>query len=124
MTGIGDLKRIAEVEFSEMVKSTHIHDYKLRILLVDNSIIDVYLSQSIPGKFGFHWECMDKRGSFYRYDNYPDQNFKSVSTFPFHFHNGKQECVEASSFPLTIIDGFRGFLEFVNNKMESRLKKT
>ena len=117
MPGIDDLKRISAVEFADIVKIARILDYKLRITLIDNSFIDVNLSKRLAGKFGFHWECMAPGGSFYRYDNFPDQNWKSVSTFPYHFHNGSQECVEASPFPLDIIDGFRGFLNFVRGKL-------
>lgn len=117
MPHIDDLKKIAKVEFGDIVKSVHKLDYKLRILLIHNSFIDVHLSRSLPGKFGFHWECMDPDGTFYRYDNFPDQNFRSISTFPYHFHNGAQQHVMVPPFPLNIIDGFRGFLEFVKEKI-------
>jgi len=56
MPTIDDFKRIAEVEFADIVKSTHRIHYKLRITLINNSFVDVYLSQRLPDKFGFHWE--------------------------------------------------------------------
>ncbi len=117
MPNIDDLKRIAQIEFGAIVKSVHELDYKLKIILIDNSFIDVHLSRSLPGKFGFHWECMKPGDMFYRYDNFPDRNFRSISTFPYHFHNGSQQLVIAAPFPLDIIDGFRGFLEFVKKKI-------
>lgn len=40
-------------------------------------------------------------------------------SIPYHFHNGSQQNVEASPFPLAIVDGFRAFLEFVRTKLES-----
>ena len=117
MPTIDDLKRIAEIEFTEIVKNTYQIDNKLRIVLINNSFIDVYLSQKLPDKFGFHWESMDEKGTIYRYDNFPDKNWQSVSTFPYHFHNSSQNSVEASPFPLSPIDGFRAFMEFIRNKL-------
>lgn len=117
MPSLADLKRIAEVEFADIVKSTHKIDYKLRILLIDNSFIDVYLSRTLPDKFGFHWETMDSAGTIYRYDNFPDMNWNYLSTYPCHFHNGSQSSVEASPFPFEPVSGFRAFMDFVKNKV-------
>ncbi|MEW6003542.1 MAG: DUF6516 family protein [Nitrospirota bacterium] len=118
MPTIDDFKRIAEVEFADIVKSTSRIDYKLRITLINNSFIDVHLSQKLPDKFGFHWECMDESRTFYRYDNFPDKKWQSVSTFPYHLHAGSQDAVEASPFPLTPVEGFRAFMEFVRSKLK------
>lgn len=117
MPSIEDLKRIAEVEFAGIVSDTIIIDHKLRIFLIDNSFVDASLSQRLPDKFGFHWERKDLAGTIFRYDNFPDKNWSDVSTYPYHFHNGSQENAEASPFPLTIIEGFRAFLEFVRGKL-------
>lgn len=114
---IDDLKRIAEVEFANIVRETFFVNYKLRIILIDDSFIDVHLSQSIPNKFSFHWECMNSTEVLYRYDNFPDKRWRTVSTYPHHFHVGSQDIVEASPFPLNSIDGFRAFMEFVWEKM-------
>jgi len=115
---IDDIKRIAEIEFADIIKNSYQVEYKLRIILINNSFIDVYLSQKLPEKFGFHWECMDIKGMIYRYDNFPDKNWQSVETFPHHFHNGSQNSVVASPFPLTLINGFRAFMEFVRNRLK------
>lgn len=117
MTELKDIKRIAEVEFTDLVKSIQTSDYKLRIFLINDGFIDIHLSQKITDKFGFHWECMNAKGTIYRYDNFPDKNWQSVETFPFHFHNGEQLRIEASPFPLNAIDGFRAFMEFVRKKL-------
>ena len=82
MPNLDDLKRIAEVEFADIVKNTYQVDYKLRIILFNNSFIDINLSQKLPDKFGFHWECIDEAGTFYRYDNFPDKNWQSIATYP------------------------------------------
>ena len=117
MSTIDDLKMVAEVEFSNIVKDTFFVDYKLRIILVDDSFIDVNLSKKLPDKFGFHWECGDKAGTVFRYDNFPDKSWKDISTFPYHFHSGSQENVQTSPFPLKVIEGFRSFMEFVKDKV-------
>lgn len=119
MSSIESIKRIAEIEFADIVKTTVHVDYKLRITLINNSFIDVHLSQRLPDKFGFHWECKDKKRTIYRYDNFPDKHWKSILTFPYHFHNKSQDSVEISTFPLTVIEGFRAFMEFVRRKLKS-----
>ncbi len=113
-----DLKRMAEVEFADIVKSAYKIDYKLRIILTTTGFVDAYLSRTLPDKFGFHWECMDDANTMYRYDNFPDKNWQRVTTYPHHFHNGSQEAVEAAPFPLTPIEGFRAFMEFIRTKMK------
>lgn len=118
-----NIQRIAEVEFVDIVKSTHRTNYKLRIILIDGSFIDVNLSTMLPDKFGFHWECMDTAGTIYRYDNFPDKSWQLVTTFPYHFHNGHQDKVVASPFPLATIDGFRSFMEFVGKKLKEQRAK-
>lgn len=115
---IVDLKRIAEVEFADIVKETFFVGYKVRIILIDNSFIDVHLSQRIPDKFSFHWECMSGPETLYRYDNFPDKKWRAVSTYPHHFHVGSQDSVKSSPFPFNSIDGFRAFMEFVSEKIK------
>ena len=86
MPDIEDIKRIAEVEFSDIIKSTQRIDYKLRITLTNNSFIDVSLSQKLPDKFGFHWECMDAKGSIIGMIISLIKKWQTVTTFPHHFH--------------------------------------
>lgn len=118
MPEIEDIKRIAEVEFTDIVSDTLQIDYKLRIILINKSFIDVNLSKKLPDKFGFHWECRDEVRTIYRYDNFPDKNWQSLSSYPYHFQNGSQDNVEASPFPLTVVEGFRAFMEFIRDKLK------
>jgi len=122
MPSIDDLRRIAEVEFADMVTDAITIDHKLRIFLIKDGFIDVNLSQRLPDKFGFHWEVMDAAATIFRYDNFPDKNWSPVSTYPYHFHNGSQVNVEASPFPLAAIEGFRAFMESVRSKVKKRGK--
>lgn len=117
MATLDDLERIAAIEFADIVKGTDLQEFKLRVGLRDNSFVDVHLSRKLPDKFGFHWECMDAAETIYRYDNFPDRNWRSVATYPHHFHNGSQDAVEATPFPLTPIEGFRAFMEFIRSRL-------
>jgi hypothetical protein len=118
MPSIDDLQRIAEIEFADIVTDAIAIEHKLRIFLTEYGFIDVNLSQRLPGKFGFHWEVMDAASAIFRYDNFPDKNWDHVSTYPYHFHNGSQDKVEVPPFPLTAIEGFREFMEFVRSKIK------
>jgi hypothetical protein len=111
------LRRIAEVEFADVVAQTDFLGSKLRVLLNDASYIDVWVSRKMSGRFGFHWECQRPAGRIYRYDNFPDTNWSDVSTFPFHFHDGDQNTVVAAPFAPTLEQGFREFMAFVQRTM-------
>jgi len=115
---LAKLRRIAEVEFADIVVQTDRLGTKLRILLVDTSYVDVWASHKIHGRFGFHWERQHIDGQIYRYDNFPDTNWSDVSTFPFHFHEGNQDQVVPAPFPPSMEKGFREFMAFVQRKMD------
>jgi hypothetical protein len=62
---------------------------------------------------------LDALGTIYRYDNVPDKKWKSiVAAYPYHFHNGSQDNVVSSPFPLEIINGFRAFMKFIKKNKE------
>jgi hypothetical protein len=113
MPSLYDLQRIAEVEFSSIISSSETLGTKLRILLRDNSFVDVWLSQKLEGRFGFHWEGRHLGGKMYRYDNFPNNNWSGVSSYPYHFHDGEQDSVIATPFSQQVEEGFRDFLRFV-----------
>lgn len=117
MTTIVDLQRIAEIQFSDIVLDTNILEHKLRITLIDSSVVDVHVSQKLPDKFSFHWEVKDATGTIHRYDNFPDKNWSYLSTYPYHFHNGEQNNVIVPPFPLDIMNGFVAFMEFVKGEL-------
>lgn len=117
MVSLPDLLRIAEVEFADIVSDSSLMETKLRIMLVDGSFMDVFLSRRLKDKFGFHWERRTVNNSLYRYDNFPDTNWQSLSTYPHHFHNGTDKKVENAPFSKRPLEGFRDFMEFVRKKM-------
>jgi hypothetical protein len=117
VTALDRLRRIAEVEFAAIVVQTNTLGAKLRVLLTDNSFIDIWVSHTLQGRFGFHWERRHLDGSLYRYDNFPDTHWTNVATFPFHFHRGDQDTVIAAPFALSVEQGFREFMDFVQRMM-------
>ena len=119
MSSQSALRRIAEIEFSDIVVQTDVLSVKLRVLLTDTSYIDVWTSRKKTGRFGFHWERQHLDGRIYRYDNFPDTDWANVSTFPYHFHKGTQETVVASPFAPTLEQGFREFLAFARRMIDT-----
>jgi hypothetical protein len=119
LSSLDYIRRVAEVEFADIVAQTDILGAKLRVLLKDTSYVDVRASRKISGRFGFHWERQHLDKHIYRFDNLPDTNWSTVSTFPFHFHDGSQEKVVASPFAENLEEGFREFMSFVRQWISS-----
>ena len=109
---LNELQRIAELEFAAIVVDSQLLGEKLRLYVIDNSLIDVWVARKRQDRFGFHWERRHLDGTIYRYDNFPDTDWQSVETFPFHFHDGTQANVVASPFSAEIEPAFREFLAF------------
>lgn len=118
MNPLGQLRRIAEVEFAAIVVQTDLLGAKLRVQLTDTSYVDVWVSRKLSGRFGFHWECQHLDGRIYRYDNFPDTNWSGLSTFPSHFHDGDQDTIVDAPFAPTLQQGFREFMAFVQRTMD------
>lgn len=116
------IKIIAEAEYSSIVLYSFILDYKLRIILMDKSFIDVNVSNKLKNKFGFHWETKNKLNEIYRYDNFPDINWRHLKSFPYHFHFQEQNNVIEPTFPKDLLNGFRGFMDFVKNLIQAETK--
>lgn len=122
MVLLDNLARIAEIEFSDIVDATEIMETKLRIMLLDGGFVDVWLSEKLANRFGFHWEHKVTDLS-YRYDNFPDTKWSNVSTFPYHFHDGSQDnVVDSSRFARDIVEGFRDFMNWVRVMLREEKK--
>jgi len=117
MTSLDDLVRIAEVEFAAIIIGAQALDPKRRLFLSDGSFVDVWLSVRLPDRFGFHWERRHLDGTLFRYDNFPDFEWRAVSTFPYHFHDGSNSRVVPSPFPTDLPEAFRAFLDFVRTRL-------
>lgn len=106
------LGRLVEAEFFEIVQSTAIVENKLRVALIDGSFIDFWWSEEIPGRFAYHWERTLIDGTVYRHDNIPHVRWRTVASFPKHYHDGAQRNVTESDISENPEQGLRQFLQF------------
>lgn len=118
--------RIAEVEFSDIVLSTHDLGLKLRIYLKDKSFIDFFYTTKLKKqRFSIHWERRHLDKTIFRVDNTPDKKWKKIKTFPLHFHRGKYGIVTIAPFKLKSIfsleDVFREFLKYAKSPAPYRI---
>ncbi|MFA4957135.1 MAG: DUF6516 family protein [Candidatus Methanoperedens sp.] len=113
------LEQIAKTEFSDIVKNTTLiggksaQPNKLRVLLIDGSFLDVWLSEE--NDYSFHWEQRAVRGLIHRWDNAPDH--PEVESFPHHFHDGKENNIISSQMDTDMKDAFKGVLGFIRAKL-------
>ena len=105
------------VERGEVVISESGVPVKLRLTLVDASVVDCFYSPS--GKYSYHWDRRAINGSVYRHDNAPHARWQHVRTFPKHFHNGSEDAkdVQESTISDDPIMAIREFLSFVRNRL-------
>ncbi len=116
------LRAIALNEFDDIVLSATIltlltgDPLKLRLDIVDGSFVDVYVS--VSGRYSYHWERrLTPAGDLYRHDNAPHRRWRHVSTFPKHFHEGREDHVVESHISDTPEQALREFLTFVRQKL-------
>ena len=110
---VGRLREIAEVEFSDIVAETLTLDVnELRIILTDSSFVDVWFSLKLQGRYSYHWERKAIDGKIFRHDNAPHKRWEFIATFPRHFHNGSETCVEESRISELPDNALREFLSF------------
>jgi Family of unknown function (DUF6516) len=113
------LKDIAEIEFSSIVTDVIITDINsLRIILRDESFVDVWYSLKLENRYSYHWERTHIDGSIYRQDNAPHKKWEELATFPKHFHYGNEECVSESHINEVPAEGLRTFLSFIEQRVE------
>lgn len=106
------LKEIALGDFADIVEGTVVIEGKLRILLKDESFVDVWLSVKKKGVYAYHWERKNIDGTIYRYNNLPDKEAKKLQTYPKHFHNKTEENVVESDLSNNPEEAIRVVLEF------------
>jgi len=116
------LERIALTEFPDIVVTTKIHilssgdPQKLRLEIVDNSLIDIFLSEY--GRYSYHWERrLTEVGGVYRHDNAPHARWEHLATYPKHFHDGSERNVVSSYLHDHPEKAIREFLIFVRLKL-------
>lgn len=99
------------VEFGTIMRTSSGELWKLRIFFYDETFLDVYLSRS--GKYSYHWDLRTRENKIYRHDNAPHGQWRHISTFPKHFHNGLEENVTESDVPDSPRDALRYFLRMI-----------
>jgi hypothetical protein len=119
------IKAIALSEFSDVVMTADIlhlptgDPMKLRLDIVDGSLLDVYISLS--GRYSYHWERrMISAADVYRYDNAPHERWRFLLSFPSHFHDGTESHVVESDLAEEPEHAIRQVLRFVRKKLTSR----
>jgi len=90
---------------------------EVRIFLKDSSFVDVWFSLKLVGRYSYHWERQALDGRVYRHDNAPHQRWRSVHTFPAHFHAGSEDQVSESYLSSIPEDALRQFLTFVRDQI-------
>jgi hypothetical protein len=116
------LRTIALTEFSDVIVSARTvalptgDPVKLRIDVVDGSLLDVFIS--VSGRYSYHW---DRRTTLsqdvYRHDNAPHSRALHVLTFPKHFHDGSEANLVDSQISDNPEHAIREFLTFVRHKL-------
>jgi len=115
------LESIVFNEFSDIVNDSYIifsysgRARKLRLKLVDNTLVDIWAS--LDGDYSFHWEQRDIRGAIYRHDNAPHKRRRHLKTYPKHCHDGTQDNVVESHIGDDPEKGFKDFLLIVRKKL-------
>ena len=118
------LRQIALHDHSDIVLQANIlllptgDPHKLRIEIVDGSFLDVFIS--VSGRYSYHWDRrLTPAKDMYRHDNAPHRTWRSVATYPRHFHNGAEDCVVESTLRSDPQEALREFLAFVRHKLLS-----
>ncbi len=118
------LRTIALNEFADLVVNAQIvslptgDPLKLRLDIVDGSLLDVFIS--VSGRYSYHWERrLTAKGDIYRHDNAPHRRWRDVTTFPKHFHDGNENNVVESHISNHPEDAMREFLTFARHKLLS-----
>ena len=118
LVNVERLREIAEVEFAGIVVEAFIPAVnELRVILTDGSFVDIWFSLKLAGRYSYHWERMVVDGTIYRHDNAPHKRWRSVTTFPKHFHNASETNVVESHLSEIPEKALREFPTFVQGKM-------
>jgi hypothetical protein len=49
------LKRIVDIEYNDITRDSSIYHDNLRVFIRDGSIVDIWFSKKVPGRFSYHW---------------------------------------------------------------------
>ena len=106
------LALLALEEFGDIVEGTKLIEGKLRLLFIDGSFVDIWLSAKKEGVYAYHWERKMVDGTIYRHNNLPDREARKLRTFPKHFHNRSEKNVLESDLSDNPDEAVKSLLRF------------
>jgi hypothetical protein len=122
-----ELRQIALSDYGDIVVQVAIirlptgDPLKLRLNLVDGSLIDVHLS--VSGRYSYHWDRrMAGKEEIYRHDNAPHTVWQYVTTFPRHFHDGREDKVTESYINPEPTEALRQICVFARQKLRQEAR--
>lgn len=118
---LAKLADIAEIEFADVVMGWDITEGKLRLYITDKSILDIWFSRQLEGRYAYHWERRHVDNTIYRWDNAKHEIWKNIKTFPHHFHEKTDDHVIESPLPGDQIRAIRFILDFVRNVINKNI---
>jgi len=107
---------------SELILLPSDESGKLRLAVIDGSLIDIWLS--VTGRYSYHWERRVTKGDLYRHDNAPHARWRHLATFPKHFHEGTNDTAVESRISDDPETAIREFLTFVRHKLLDEWRPT
>ena len=114
------LTDLALAEYDDIVTRTHFvggtsaSPNKLRLVLIDGSFLDIWLSPD-GEDYAYHWEQRRQRGQLHQWDNAP--HHPHVASFPAHFHEGDESTVFESDLDPAPEVALRQVLNYVRERL-------
>ena len=118
MVILARIKEAIEIDFADIIDEIEISEInEMRIILKDETFIDVWFSLKLPGRYAYHWERRFKDDVIYRHDNVPHKKWLKVKTYPKHFHDGTESNVAGRYISEEIPKGVEELLRFARMKL-------
>ena len=113
---------VAERDYADIVERTGFDDESARIYFVDGSFLEVWLyrHEDLMKRYAFHWERRHVNGKIFRHDNTPHVRWKSVKTFPKHFHFENESNAIESRIPNDPISAAKYFIDFARDFLKKK----
>ncbi len=108
-----DFAKVVSLYFKDIVSVTDISVEKLRLKVIDGSVIDIRFP--VLDKFSFHWMRGEK---IYRIDTAP--HHPNLKTAPRHVHYEREDDVREDIITGNIddpVERFKSFLDWVRNAL-------
>jgi len=101
------------VNSSKIIYLTSGEPQKIRLFIIDETILDIWLSTT--GKYSYHWDRRINHKGIYRFDNAPHNLWSNIKTFPDHLHYEKEDNVKESFISKNPDQALMEVLDFVSS---------